>query len=89
VAATYASVQEIMNTSCMPCHNATNARAGVNLSSYDGVVAAVTPGNAAASRLILSLHAPGNARMPKGRAPIADATEQTIVAWINAGAKKD
>jgi outer membrane lipoprotein-sorting protein len=87
--ATYAQVQAIMNSSCMPCHNATNMRAGLNLTTYEGIASAVTPGNAAASRLIRSLHAPGGNRMPKNGAPLPEATEAVIAAWINAGAKKE
>lgn len=87
-AGSYADVQTILNDNCMPCHSASNMAAGIDLSNAHGVMAVVTPGNAAGSRLIMSLHASGGNRMPKGRSPLSAASEATIVAWINAGAKK-
>lgn len=88
-AATFAQVQEIVNNNCMPCHNSSNRRAGLDLSNYEGIAGAVTPGNPHASKLIQSLHAPGAGRMPKNRPPLSQDTEAVLIAWINAGAKKD
>jgi outer membrane lipoprotein-sorting protein len=86
--ATYASVQAIMNASCMPCHSAQNRRAGIDLTNYAGVVAAVTPGNAATSRLVRSLRATGRDRMPRNAPPLPEAQINLIEAWVNAGAKE-
>ncbi|MGV3618994.1 MAG: c-type cytochrome domain-containing protein [Fimbriimonas sp.] len=88
-AATYASVQAIMNASCMPCHSAQNRRANIDLTNHAGIVAAVTPGNAAASRLVRSLHATGRDRMPKNAPPLPADQIATIEAWVNAGAKAE
>jgi len=87
--ASYGEVQAIMTATCMPCHNAERQRAGVILTNYEGVVAAVTPGNGAGSRLVKSLRASGAHRMPKNRDPLAEPQIQLIEKWIDAGAKKD
>jgi len=86
--ASFASVQGILTANCMPCHGAANPRGGVNLSSYDGILATVTPGNAASSELTRSMRASGPGRMPLNRAPVADEKIKLIETWINNGAQQ-
>jgi outer membrane lipoprotein-sorting protein len=86
-AVTFAQVNAILSSSCMPCHSAQNRRGQVDLTTYEGVLASVTPGDGKGSRLVRSLHAPGMRRMPKNRPPLTDEQESVIVRWIDAGAK--
>lgn len=83
----FASVQAIFNASCMPCHNSQNRRANLDLTNHAGALAGVTPGDASKSPIATSLRATGRGRMPKGQAPLPEATIVQIEAWINAGAK--
>jgi len=85
--ASFASVQAIFNASCMPCHSSQNRRADIDLTNHRGAVSAVTPGNAAESRLVRSLKPGAPKRMPMNRAPLSDAQIAQIEAWVNAGAK--
>lgn len=84
--AKYADVQAIMNASCMPCHSANGRRGGYDLSTYEGILAGVTPGNSAGSRIYQSVK---TGRMPRNRPPLSAEQQATIASWIDAGAKKD
>ena len=87
-APTYASVQKLFNASCMPCHSGGRASAGIDLTTYDGIVGSVTPGNAMSSRIYRAIS--GNRpSMPKGRAPLKEAEVKAVEGWINDGAKKE
>lgn len=88
-AATYAQVAQIMQNSCMPCHGASRMAGGLNLTTYDGVVSAVSPGNVEASKLIKSVKGIGMERMPKNRGPLSAAVIAVLEDWIKAGAKRD
>lgn len=87
-APTYAQVQDLMTKNCMPCHSAGGRRGGFDLTNYDGIVAAVTPGKGADSVLVKSMRKTGPGRMPAGRAPLPDAQITLIEKWIDGGAKK-
>lgn len=83
----YASVESILKNSCLGCHNSGNAKAGLAVDSYEGVMKKVTAGDAAASALYRSISG-SKPRMPKGGAPLSQKDQETIAAWINGGAKK-
>jgi len=85
--ATFASVQALMNGKCMPCHDAVNRKDGVDLSNYAGIVAAVTPGDPANSRLIKSVRATGRDRMPKKADALPEAQIKMLEKWVQDGAK--
>jgi len=87
--ATFASVQEILNDNCMPCHGRQNPRAGINLTNYAGVSAAVTAGDAAGSLLIKSLKGDNVKQMPLNHDPLDQGTIDIISAWITNGAKEN
>jgi outer membrane lipoprotein-sorting protein len=87
--ATFAAVQQLMNDNCMPCHSASSRRSGVDVSSYDGILATVTPGNSSGSYLIKALKGDGLDLMPKRRAPFTDDQIATIAKWIDSGAKNE
>jgi len=85
--ANFASVQALMNDKCMPCHDAVNRKDGVDLSNYTGVLAAVTPGDPANSRLIKSVRATGRDRMPKKADALPEAQIKMLEKWVQDGAK--
>lgn len=84
----YADVQAILSQSCMPCHSAQNAKAGFDLTQYQGVSRSVVPGNSAGSILIKSLRGQGAKQMPMRAAPLSEDKIKLISAWIDAGAKE-
>ena len=85
----FTQVAELLNNNCMPCHSSSNHKAGVNLTSYQGIVAAVTPGDAAGSLLVKSLYGNGVDQMPKGRTPLSADQIKIVEQWITAGAKQE
>lgn len=84
--ASYAKVQEILTANCMPCHSAGNRRGGFDLTNYEGVKKAVTPGNGAASTLVIITSKKGPGQMPPNKSLSADQIA-TFTKWIDAGAK--
>lgn len=90
----YAGVQVFFNTSCAGCHGATNGKAGIDLSSYDGVMkggregAIVKPGDPDNSLLVQALRGTHGAKQmpPRGAAP--EDRIKAVEAWIKDGAKK-
>jgi outer membrane lipoprotein-sorting protein len=85
----FASIQQLMTDNCMPCHSADHKRAGVDLSSYDGISAAVKSGDSANSLLVKAVKGDGVDLMPKGRGPLTSDQIASLAAWIDAGAKNE
>jgi outer membrane lipoprotein-sorting protein len=85
----FASVQQLLNDSCMPCHSSDHKRAGVDLSNFDGIAAIVKPSDSAGSLLIKAVKGDGVDLMPKGHAPLSDDQIASLAAWIDAGAKNE
>ena len=83
--AKFSYVNGIMQTSCVGCHSGSSPPAGINLSSYNGVIAAVTKGNASTSAIFNAVNLP-NPAMPRGGAPLTATQVLAIKDWINAGA---
>jgi len=84
--ASFAQVQEIVNANCMPCHSGGNRRGGFDLSNYDGIKKAVTPGASATSTIIIVTSKKGPGQMPPNKSLPADQIAK-IAKWIDAGAK--
>lgn len=85
----YADVQAIFNKACLPCHGAQSMSGGVDLSSYNAVVAgrgSVVKGNPDESSIVRAIR---TGRMPKGRGKLPQTEIDTIVNWIKAGANPD
>lgn len=84
-----ADVLPILEANCQRCHGTTRADAGLDLSSYAGVMASsrggpiVTPGSAGNSLLVQVI---ATGRMPRGASKLSDADIQTISDWVDAGA---
>lgn len=88
IGASFADAQKILVNNCQGCHNSGNAKAGLAVDSYAGIMKKVTPGDAENSALYKSISG-SRPRMPKGGAPLSKADQDTIAGWINAGAKNE
>lgn len=88
----YVAVQAVFTANCIRCHSGPRPKAGIDLSSYDGVMKGsmegpiVAAGDPANSKIIRALHGQGARPMPpRGSLGASDIT--TIEDWIKAGAK--
>ena len=87
--ASFADVQKILIANCQGCHNDGNAKAGLSVDSYTGIMRKVVAGDAASSGLYRSVSG-SRPKMPAGgAAPLSQKDRDTIAAWINAGAKNE
>jgi cytochrome c553 len=77
------AVAPLLTTHCTRCHNATTTRAGINLSSYDGVKTVALNG-----RLLGSIkRETGYKPMPPGTTTkLPDCQIRQIEKWVQAGA---
>jgi DNA-binding beta-propeller fold protein YncE len=90
-------VQPIFDRSCNTtyCHNAADAIAGLDLSSYDALAAGsdfgamVVPAKPRLSHLYLHLTGDIEPRMPLGLNPLSDSAQRLFQRWIEAGAPFD
>lgn len=86
----FADVQAMINGSCMPCHGGATPRAGIDLSSYAGVMKTVVPGKPLDSLIVKAIHGTGVKKMPIGNHPEFTAEQsKALEAWIAAGAKNE
>jgi cytochrome c5 len=82
----------IFKASCVKCHGGEKTSRGLDLKTYDSVLAGsnrgavVIPGNAADSKLAQLVL---NGKMPKRGSKLSPEQVQMIVDWINAGAKNN
>jgi cytochrome c553 len=75
------AVAPMMTTYCTRCHNATTARAGINLSSYEGVKTVALNG-----RLMGSIKkATGYKPMPPGTTKLSACQIYQIEKWVQDG----
>jgi len=91
----------VLQANCLPCHNQTRAKAGLNLETPALMIRggdsgpSIIPGNAAASLLLKSAaHEVDDLEMPpadnKANARTLTATELSLLwSWINQGARSD
>jgi uncharacterized membrane protein len=73
-------IQPLMNKYCVGCHSASNASAGVDVSSYTGVKNSINSG------LVASLDHTGYYPMPKGGNKLTDCEIAQVKKWIASGA---
>lgn len=84
-----AQIAPIIERSCMNCHGGMRISEGLNMKSYEQLMAGsdngavITPGDAANS-LVVKLTQSG--KMPKRGAKLTPEEVQLLVDWINAGA---
>ncbi len=82
-------VLPIFQASCVKCHGGEQLKEGLDLTTYDGIIAGslngavMTPGNADDSYIV---HQMLEGEMPKRAPRLADDQIQIIVDWINEGA---
>jgi hypothetical protein len=81
-------IAPLLNSSCTGCHNANKKKAGVDVSSYDGIMKIVKANEADKSKLVKSVSGTGAKLMPPKKG-LSDKQIDVIKAWINAGAKND
>lgn len=85
-------VLPLLQSRCVNCHGGQQTQKGLNLNSYDGVMAGsengpvVTAGDAANSALAQMVV---NGKMPKRGPKLTPAEVQLIVDWVNQGAKNN
>ena len=90
-------VKPILRRYCFQCHSASEARSGLNLEAYAGVMRggssgdAVIPGRASTSLLYQAIahEKDGVPRMPQGGAKLADTLIGTVREWIQLGAPEN
>lgn len=76
------TVQPILQSNCLTCHNAASQFGGVTLEGYDQVKIHATSG------LLLGAirHESGFSPMPQGQPKLAECTIEKIAVWIQEGA---
>lgn len=91
-AVSYSRVDAIFQSKCVACHGHTTRQSGLNLESFDSLMAggkrgaAITPGKSGESLLVKYIDGTLNPRMPLGDELSAEEIG-AIKAWIDAGAK--
>lgn len=90
---TWQQVSAIFMGNCAGCHGARTARGGLNLTTYESVMAGsrsgkvIVPGDVNGSRIIQYLYGRGRPQMPPG-GKMPDSVISKIEKWIAAGAEK-
>ena len=90
LSASWKEVSAVLSKRCMPCHSSENRKSGVDLSSYDQVLATggVTPGDPDHSRLVRAINGSGRKKMPPPPNDSCTTEELQLVSdWIKDGAK--
>jgi len=75
------SIQPLLNTNCIGCHNATLASGGVRLDNYASVKAVADNGNLFGA----ISHQQGYTAMPQGGAKLPECNIIQVKKWINSG----
>lgn len=78
-------VAPLLTTYCTRCHNATTTRAGINLTTYDGVKTVALNG-----RLLGSIkQVTGYRPMPPGNTKLTSCQIRQIEKWVHAGSENN
>ncbi len=91
---TFNEVSEIFEQHCNMCHAGSNAPHGLQLTSYEQVMAGgehgevIVPGKPNESELILKIQGKSEPAMPYMQPPLPKDTIKTIVRWVEEGAPK-
>jgi WD40 repeat protein/mono/diheme cytochrome c family protein len=93
----YRDIRPILQANCQGCHQPAKAKGGYVMTNFKGLLAggetegaAVVPEHTDQSS-ILKMVTPqnGEARMPKGKSPLAESEVALITSWIQQGAQDD
>ena len=93
----YRDIRPILQANCQGCHQPAKAKGGYVMTSFKGLLSggetegtAVVPAHPDQSS-ILKMVTPenGEARMPKGKTPLAESEVALLTAWIEQGALDD
>jgi hypothetical protein len=77
----------ILQTSCYPCHSGNRPPGGLRLDARSFAMRAITPGNAAESRIVQRVEGTGGEpQMPFGMTPLTAQQIASLRTWINHGA---
>jgi len=80
------NVQPILQESCYPCHSGNRPPGGLRLDARSFAMRAITPGNAAASRIVQRVEgAGGEPQMPFGMTPLTARQIASLKTWIDHG----
>lgn len=85
-------IQPIFVSQCAKsgCHDAITHKKGYTLDNYDNIVKkGIVPGNAAASKIYMSVTGSTEEMMPADAAPLSDNQVALLKKWIDGGAIKD
>lgn len=92
-------INPIIAWRCISCHTPEGegtTKSGLNLTSYEGLMAGtkqggalIEPGSSASSTLMVMITRKDHLRMPYGAAPLSDDELRVIRAWIDQGAKNN
>lgn len=93
----FRDVRPIVQANCQGCHQPAKRGGDYLMTDFQGLLgsgesgtAAVVAGNPAESYLVeLITPVDGKSEMPKGKSPLSETDRQTIVQWIEQGAKDD
>jgi mono/diheme cytochrome c family protein len=90
MAASFASIQPILQANCVGCHGSGRAKGGYSVSNYQSTMMGgyIVPGNPDSSSFVKYLTGDLQPRMPQGRGPLSHDDIEKIKAWIKAGAKE-
>lgn len=90
------NVKPFLTHFCLECHNAKEAESGLNLETYQSLLAGgdhgpvLTPGKADASRIVRMVEGKTRPAMPPKKARQPKPEERTVLrSWINGGARDD
>jgi mono/diheme cytochrome c family protein len=92
-AGSYAAVQQVFNANCAACHGQGRPRAGINLTSFDAVMAGgrkgpiVKASDPDGSLLVQALHGTNGAKQMPPKGALAADQIKIIEDWVKAGAK--
>lgn len=87
-------VRPIFASNCLSCHNPDKREAGLDLSTFRGVMAGgsggkvLSPGNANSSRLFLLIGHQEEPAMPPNQSPLASDSLELVRAWITQGCRE-
>ncbi|SRR5581483_1315113 len=89
----YAQAAEVFAKHCVMCHSGAKPKAGLDLTSYQKIMAgtrigpAVEPGNPDGSLIIRAIKGEGVKKMPPKGEPVSAEELAIISNWIKSGAK--